>query len=124
MGKFKDLDTQQHNVDPEKSRRGKNARNRGNSFEREVAKRLNGQRIGWAGGPSDVSTGIYDIQCKVGGSYPERIDGWLRKIPFRFEKLRGVVIGDSPGGGAKRRSVIVFDLDEFIDFYGESEPPE
>ena len=123
MGHLKDEAIKQM-IDPAKSRRGKNARNRGNSYEREVAKRLNGTRIGWTGGPSDVSTGIYDIQCKVGGSYPERIDGWLRKIPFRFEKLRGVVIGDSPGAGGKRRSVIVFDLDEFIDFYGESEPPE
>jgi len=124
MGYFKDEDIKQRNIDPAKSRRGKNARNRGNAYEREVAKRLNGQRIGWAGGPSDVSTGIYDIQCKVGGSYPERIDGWLRKIPFRFEKLRGVVIGDSPGAGGKRRSVIVFDLDEFIDFHGNTEAPE
>jgi hypothetical protein len=121
MGYFKDESIKQM-IDPTKSRRGKNARNRGNSFEREVAKRLNGTRIGWAGGPSDVSTGIYDIQCKVGGSYSERIDGWLRKIPFRYEKLRGVVMGDSPGPGVKRRAVIVFDLDEFIDYFGESEP--
>ena len=120
MGKMKDEAIRQM-IDPAKSKRGKNARARGNAFEREVADRLNGKRVGWAGGPTDVSTGVYDIQCKVGGSYPERIDAWLRKVPFRYEKLRGVVLGDSPGAGTKRRALIVFDLDEFIDFLGETE---
>jgi hypothetical protein len=124
MGKFKDLDIQQHNVDPAKSRRGKNARNRGNSFEREVAAKLNGRRVGWAGGPTDVSTGVYDVQCKVGGSYPERIDRWLRGVPFRYEKLRAVVLGDSPGAGTKRRALIVFDFEEFVDFFGDTETTE
>jgi hypothetical protein len=121
MGKMKD-EAIRLQIDPVRSRRGKNARNRGNAYEREVAARLNGTRVGWAGGPTDVSTGVYDIQCKVGGSYPERIDGWLRKVPFRYEKLRGVVLGDSPGPGTKRRSLIVFDLEEFADFFAETQP--
>ena len=119
MGKMKDLAIQQHNVDPAKSRRGKNARNRGNAFEREVAEKLLGRRIGWAGGPTDVSTGLYDVQCKVGGSYPERIDTWLRKVPYRYDKLRAVVLGDSPGAGTKRRALIVFDFEEFVEIFGE-----
>lgn len=117
MGHFKDKAIQE-GIDPAKSRRGRTARARGNAYEREVAAKLNGKRIGWTGGPTDVATGIYDVQCKVGGSYPERIDGWLRKVPFRYDKLRAVVIGDSPGPGTKRRSLIVFDLEEFIDFHG------
>ena len=120
MGHFKD-EAIKKMIDPAKSRRGKNARNRGNAFEREVAAKSNGRRIGWAGGPTDVATGIYDVQCKVGGSYPERIDGWLRKVPFRYEKLRAVVLGDSPGAGTKRRALIVFDFEEFVDFFGETE---
>lgn len=121
MGHFKDKAIQE-GIDPAKSRRGRTARARGNAYEREVAAKLNGKRIGWTGGPTDVATGIYDVQCKVGGSYPERIDGWLRKVPFRYDKLRAVVIGDSPGPGTKRRSLIVFDLEEFIDFHGASDP--
>jgi hypothetical protein len=121
MGKMKD-EAIRLGIDPAKSRRGKNARNRGNAYEREVAALLNGTRVGWAGGPTDVSTGVYDIQCKVGGSYPERIDGWLRKVPFRYEKLRAVVLGDSPGPGTKRRSLIAFDLEEFADFFAETQP--
>ena len=84
MGKMKD-EAIRLGIDPAKSRRGRTARARGNAYEREVARLLNGTRIGWAGGPTDVATGVYDIQCKVGGSYPERIDGWLRKVPFRYE---------------------------------------
>lgn len=121
MGHFKDKAIQE-GIDPAKSRRGRTARARGNAYEREIAGKLNGKRIGWTGGPTDVATGIYDVQCKVGGSYPERIDGWLRKVPFRYDKLRAVVIGDSPGPGTKRRSLIVFDLEEFIDFHGASDP--
>jgi hypothetical protein len=119
MGAMKDLDLQ-----ATRSKRGKNARARGNAFEREIAHRLNGTRIGWTGGPTDVATGVYDIQCKVGGSFPERIWGWLNRIPFRHDKLRAVVIGDSPGAGTKRRVLIVFDLTEFADFFGEPETPE
>lgn len=119
MGAMKDLD-----LTATRARRGKNARNRGNAFEREIAHRLNGTRIGWAGGPTDVATGVYDIQCKVGGSFPERIYGWLAKIPFRHDKLRAVVIGDAPGAGTKRRVLIVFELDEFADFFGEEESPD
>lgn len=119
MGAFKDLD-----IVATRSKRGKNARNRGNSFEREIARRLNGTRIGWTGGPTDVATGVYDIQCKVGGSFPERIYNWLAKIPFRHDKLRAVVLGDSPGAGTKRRVLIVFELDEFADFFGEPEAAE
>ncbi len=118
MGKMKDLAIQKMS-DPAKSRRGKSARNRGNAFEREVAEKLLGRRIGWAGGPTDVSTGLYDVQCKVGGSYPERIDNWLRKVPYRYDKLRAVVLGDSPGAGTKRRALIVFDFEEFVEIFGE-----
>lgn len=118
MGHFKDEAIKQQ-IDPAKSRRGKNARNRGNAFEREIAGKLNGKRIGWAGGPTDVSTGLYDVQCKVGGSYPERIDRWLRKVPYRYDKLRAVVIGDSPGAGTKRRALIIFDFEEYVELFGD-----
>ncbi len=44
MGYFKDQATEKM-IDPAKSRKGKNSRARGNAFEREVAKRLLGQRV-------------------------------------------------------------------------------
>jgi len=42
--------------DEAKSRRGKNARSRGNAYERDVARRLGGIRVGQYGGTSDVTT--------------------------------------------------------------------
>jgi hypothetical protein len=130
MGKFKDLDIQQHNVDPVKSRRGKNARNRGNAFERFVALKLGGRRVGHFGGKADATGGEGDwlqVQCKVGGSFSERQWGWLQSVPVKGDQLRGLVIGDSPGaGGGRRRAVILLDLDDFAAWFVGStqEPPE
>jgi hypothetical protein len=102
-----------------RSRRGRTARQRGNSFEREVAKRLNGQRVGQFGGKTDVATDWIAVQCKVGGSYSERYDGWLRSIPVKGDQLAALVIGDSPGAGKRRRTMIVLDLDDFIAWFGK-----
>ena len=100
-------------TDPERSRRGKTARSRGNAFEREVAAKLHGKRVGQYGSKVDVEAGDLRVQCKVGQSYPERIDGWLRAIPTHADEIAAVVLGDSPGPGHPRRSLIVFDLDDF-----------
>jgi hypothetical protein len=98
----------------ERSRRGKVARQRGNAYEREVARKLGGERVGQYGDKVDVRTPTLEVQCKNGTTYPERIDGWLRGIPVRAGYTRAVVLGDAPGPGVKRRSLIVFDLDEWV----------
>ena len=82
MGKMKDLAIDEANREREmlekyekdRSVRGKRARQRGNAFDREVATRLNGKRTGMYGGKDDVQAGVFVIQCKVGLSYPERLD--------------------------------------------------
>lgn len=104
--------------DFERSRRGKTARRRGNDYERSLAKRLGISRVGQYGGPEDVAGDWIAVQAKVGGYYPERIDQWLRAIPARADRLRAVVIGDSPGAGHQRRELIVLDLDDFVAWYG------
>jgi hypothetical protein len=116
-----DLDIEERNA---KSRRGRTARQRGNSFEREVAKRLNGQRVGQYGGKADVSADWIAVQCKVGGSYSERYDGWLRSIPVKGDQLAALVVGDSPGAGKRRRTIIVLDLDDFIAWFGKQSKEE
>ena len=103
----------------EATRRGRTARNRGNAYERSVAERLGAKRVGQYGGKADVEAEWIAVQCKVGASYPERLDGWLRAIPVRAGQLRAVVVGDSPGPGKKRRELIVIDLEDFIDWYGK-----
>lgn len=101
-----------------RSKRGKSARNRGNQFERDVAKRLGVKRVGQYGGADDVRGEWISVQCKVGGAYPERIDGWLRAIPATAEQLRAVVIGDAPGIGGRRRVLVVLDFGDFVDWFG------
>lgn len=106
--------------DPVRARRGRTARNRGNAFEREVAAKLGGRRVGQYGDKVDVDvSGWMRVQCKNGASYPERLDGWLRAIPVEAGILRAVVVGDAPGPGHQRRALIVLDLDEFRDWYGK-----
>ena len=122
MSRHSELDIDRQNA--EKSRRGRNARQRGNAFEREVAKRLGAQRVGQYGGKQDVANDWIAVQCKVGKSYPERLDGWLRSIPVKGDQLAALVVGDSPGAGTRRRAMIVLDLDDFIAWFGRADAKE
>jgi hypothetical protein len=106
-------------VTDERRARGRKARARGNAYERSVAERLGARRVGQYGGKADVESEWIAVQCKTGKSYPERLDGWLRSIPFRAGQLRAVVVSDSPGPGHRRRELIVLDLGDFIDWYGQ-----
>ena len=117
MGKFKDIAITEENA--ARSRRGRTARARGNAYEREIAKRLNGSRVGQFGGKQDVANEWIAVQCKVGKSYPERLDKWLREVPVKADQIAALVVGDSPGAGVKRRSLIIIDLDDFIAWYGK-----
>ena len=107
-----------------RSRRGRTARARGNAFERAVAKKLNGQRVGMFGGKTDVQADWIAIQCKVGGAYSERYDGWLRSVPTKGDQLAALVVGDSPGQGKRQRTMIVLDLEDFIAWFGKREEAE
>jgi hypothetical protein len=105
--------------DPVKARRGRTARARGNAYEREVAHKLGGRRVGQYGDKVDVDVpGYLRVQCKNGVRYPKTLDGWLRAIPVEAGLLRAVVLGDAPGSSGKRRSLIVFDLDEWAMWHG------
>ena len=116
MGKMKDLAIQEANA--ERSSRGKRARQRGNSFEREVAARLNGKRTGMYGGKNDVEAGYFVIQ------YPERLDKWLRELNPKADQLAVLVVGDSPGAGKRRRALAIIDFDDFVQHYGKEETSE
>ena len=117
VSKHSELDIDRQNA--ERSRRGRTARARGNAFEREVAKRLGAARVGQFGSKQDVANEWIAVQCKVGKSYPERLDGWLRSVPVKADQLAALVVGDSPGAGARRRTMIVLDLDDFVAWFGK-----
>ena len=119
VSKHSELDIDRQNA--ERRRRGRTARARGNAFEREVAKRLGAARVGQFGGKQDVANEWIAVQCKVGKSYPERLDGWLRSVPVKGDQLAALGVGDSPGAGARRRTMIVLDLDDFIAWFGKED---
>ena len=103
-----------------KAKRGRNNRSRGNAYERAVAAKLGGLRVGQYGGKSDVRTDGINVQVKCGSYFPERIWSWLADLPADG-RLPAVVIGDAPGAGHKRRELICLDLDDFIDLMGGNE---
>jgi hypothetical protein len=114
-----ELDIEQQNA--EKSKRGKRARNKGNSFEREVAEKIGGVRVGQYGGKTDVQSDWIVAQCKVGnGSYSERYDGWLRSVKGNANQIAALIVGDAPGPGTRRRTMIVMDFETFVDLMGKS----
>jgi hypothetical protein len=122
VSRFKDLDVDRQNEAPSpdlavRRVRGRRANNRGKAYEREVAATLGGQRVGQFGSKTDVAAGGLQVQCKTGKSYPERLDGWLRSVTVKADQVRALVVSDSPGSGTRRRSLIVFDLDEFVAHY-------
>ncbi len=119
MGKFKDIAIDEANA--ARAGRGKRARQRGNAFEREVASRLNGKRTGMYGGKDDVQAGAFVIQCKVGLSYPERLDKWLRELNPKADQLGVLVVGDSPGAGKRRRALAIIDFEDFVQWFGKEE---
>jgi len=125
VGKMKDLAIQQHNVDPAKSRRGRNARQRGNSWERTiaadlVAAGLEGKRIGQAGGKTDVSiTGEWIIQAKKGrGAVSQRQWDWLMALTPRAGERRALALSDAPGAGIKSRRLVVIEYETWLDLIG------
>jgi len=129
MGYFKDQQIQAANDDPAMTARrvrGKRSRQRGNSYEREVAAALNGMRVGQFGTKIDVQSGDGTIvaQTKVGKSFPERLWNWLTQVPAKGDQIRILVMGDSPGPGTRRRSIVIMSLDEFVAHFTKGDGDE
>jgi len=104
MGVMKDLAIQ-----------GRRNRQRGNAFEREVAKKHGGRRTGMYGGPDDVTIdGLYKIQTKVGTMFSEKYWKWLKAIKVNADQVAYLVIGDAPGPGTPRRTVVIMDEQDWL----------
>lgn len=98
--------------------RGRANKYRGDSIEREACRLLGVKRVGQRLGKVDGGEADewINVQVKSGGTYPERIDRWLRELPK--EPFRAVVMADAPGPGRKRRWIIAFDLQEWLEWTG------
>jgi hypothetical protein len=106
-------------IDPERSRRGRSNRRRGNDFERALAVELAGRRVGQFGQATDVLTPLFAVQAKVGGCFSERYWRWLAALPRTGGRVPILIVGDAPGPGFRRRAVVVMDLADFRDLHGE-----
>jgi len=100
------------------SRRGRLNRSRGNAFEREVAKKFGGKRVGQYGGPEDVAAGQFNIQAKCGQMFSEKYWRWLQAVPRKADQIPLLVVSDAPGSGAKRRVVVIIEESDFLDLIG------
>ena len=106
--------------DPEKARRGKTARRRGNDMEREVARVLGGKRVGQYGTLVDVETGSFYIQVKAGGRFPGWIADILDGMPLDATHRRVLAVFDSPGPGHQRRGIVCELWGDWSDEYESS----
>lgn len=106
--------------DDVRSKRGKNARSRGNALERWANTLLGISNRGKYGGPEDGGgeADWISVQTKSGSYYPKNIDRWLRAVPQRAGQMRGVVLVETPGAGQKRRALLVVDLYEAAEQWG------
>lgn len=123
MGRMKDIAIQgaEANLVATRARRGRTSRQRGNNWERELAARLGGKRVGHFGGKTDVETDWLVVQAKVGGAFSERYWGWLGQLSAKGDQLRALIIGDAPGAGSRRRAMVVLDLDDFVAWFGTND---
>ena len=100
--------------------KGRNSRQRGNSFERVVARKLRDvlgtERTGhWQ--TIDVSGPNIAIQCKkVAALFPGRIDKLLQEVDAVAgeDQFPAVALASVPGPGGKERQLIVMELDDFV----------
>lgn len=100
------------------ARRGRLNRSRGNAIEREIAARLGLARVGQYGGPDDIRGALFAGQVKSGGAFPERAWRWLKAVPVDAGQVAILVLATAPGPGAKRRGVVIIDLDDWADLHG------
>ena len=104
--------------DAVKTRAGRSARNRGNRRELELAKTLDGTKVGHFGGPADVTTPLLSIQSKVRRNWPEWMWTELVRLPRTGGRLPVLIVTDAPGPGHLRRSIVVLALGDFEDLHG------
>lgn len=105
------------------SKRGRNARLRGNRYELTVAEELGGRKVGHFGGPEDVTVGMFVIQAKRFA--PGRFPGWmadeLDKLPRTDGRVPLLVVSEAAGRGRRGRALAIVTLDDWRSLHGRWE---
>ena len=100
---------------------GRRNRQRGNSIERELGKKLGMARTGQFGGKDDLSNALFKAQVKSGGYFSERQWAWLKTVPVQAGQTALLVIADTPGPGKRRRAMVMLDLEDWRELHGEAD---
>ena len=100
---------------------GRRNRQRGNSIEREIGKKLGMKRVGQYGGKDDLANPLFAAQVKSGGAFSERQWTWLKGVPVIAGQTQLLVVADTPGPGKRRRALVILDLEDWRDLHGEAE---
>lgn len=104
------------------SRRSKNNRARGGSWEREFAELVGGRRMGQLNLPWDVEvSGYLRAQTKQLDRWPSlaAVIAMLDAIPVGAE-LRAVALKDTPGTGHRPRRLLIVDASEYASWHGRA----
>ena len=104
------------------SKRGRNTRKRGGTWEREAAADIGGRRMGQLNLPWDVEVaGYLRLQTKQLASWPS-----LSKVIEMLDamgagtEMRGVALKDAPGPGGKARRIVILDWDAYCHWHGSA----
>ncbi|MGH2514002.1 MAG: hypothetical protein ACRDGQ_15130 [Candidatus Limnocylindrales bacterium] len=102
------------------SRRGRNARARGNQLERDWCHRLGLRLTGKFGGPDDGTNELFVGQAKSKSSaaYPGWMSDELAKLPRTGGRIPILGILEAPGSGHKPRRLVVLEEADFIALHG------
>lgn len=91
----------------------------GSAAERAVAQRLQGVRVGQAGGPVDVIVpGYCNVQVKKVKTMPSMVAMLAMIDRMPDDVLRAVVIIPREGPGKKARATITFELGAWAEWHG------
>lgn len=97
-------------------KRNRNNRQRGSSFERQVAKQLGGRRTGPLGGRDDVTTEMFSIQTKRQQRFSLiEARAYLGDLRRTYPTRIPLVVHALPG---ERGGVVIIDLQDWVDLHG------
>lgn len=110
-----------HTFAPAQQRKGRNNRARGGRAELDVARQLEGHKMGPLGLPWDVEVeGYMRLQVKKLAAWPSlnSVLAWIDAIPVSGA-MRGAALIQAVGSGKRGRRLLVLDLDEYRAFHGD-----
>ncbi len=106
------------------SARGKSNARTGKDYERQLAQRLGGRKVGHFGAATDVTTSLFNVQSKVRKAWPAWMHDELQKLPRTGGRTPVLVVAEGkPMPGTKRRALVIVQLEDWVALHGEEPHP-